>query len=92
MARGAKFWPDGSFCLWCSPVVAFVGGRQEGCFPIGSLRSFELWAALVAARWGSLKGRRMFPSSHRGSPLTIQALTADSIYVANATVDTLISA
>lgn len=28
----------------------------------------------------------------RGSPLTIQALTADSIYVANATVDTLISA
>ena len=28
----------------------------------------------------------------RGSPLTIQALTADSIYVANATVDTLINA
>src|SRR6266704_189573 len=28
----------------------------------------------------------------RGSPLTIQALTADSIYVANATVDTLIAA
>lgn len=28
----------------------------------------------------------------RGSPLTIQALTADSIYVANATVDTLITA
>src|SRR5437867_3203179 len=28
----------------------------------------------------------------RGSPLTIQALTADSIYVANATVDTLIGA
>jgi ABC-type nitrate/sulfonate/bicarbonate transport system substrate-binding protein len=28
----------------------------------------------------------------RGSPLTIQALTADSIYIANATVDTLINA
>ena len=28
----------------------------------------------------------------RGSPLTIQALTADSIFVANATVDTLINA
>jgi ABC-type nitrate/sulfonate/bicarbonate transport system substrate-binding protein len=28
----------------------------------------------------------------RGSPLTIQALTADSVYMANATVDTLISA
>jgi len=28
----------------------------------------------------------------RGSPLTIQALTADSVYIANATVDTLISA
>ena len=45
-------------------------------------------------RWDSSirKGLEVPIVTMRGSPLTIQALTADSIYVANATVDTLISA
>ena len=45
-------------------------------------------------RWVSLskEGLDVPIVTMRGSPLAIQALTADSIYIANATVDTLISA
>src|SRR5262249_17130364 len=66
-------------------------------FPIGesskTLSYSPLW---VAAKMGlgffEREGLDVPIITMRGSPLTIQALTADSIYVANATVDTLITA
>jgi len=64
--------------------------QREFAFPIGeSSKTFELRSALVAGKMGFFdkEGLEVPIVTMRGSPLTIQALTADSIYVANATVD-----
>src|SRR5262245_34298509 len=64
-------------------------------FPIGeSSKTLSYGPLWVAAKMGFFEreGLEVPIVTMRGSPLTIQALTADSIYVANATVDTLISA
>ena len=64
-------------------------------FPIGeSSKTLSYGPLWVAAKMGFFEkeGLDVPIVTMRGSPLTIQALTADSIYVANATVDTLISA
>jgi ABC-type nitrate/sulfonate/bicarbonate transport system substrate-binding protein len=69
--------------------------QEKFRFPIGeSSKTLSYGPLWVAAKMGFFEkeGLDVPIVTMRGSPLTIQALTADSIYVANATVDTLISA
>ncbi len=77
-------------------LLAFKTFAQEKVkFPIGeSSKTLSYGPLWVAAKMGFFEreGLEVPIVTMRGSPLTIQALTADSIYVANATVDTLISA
>ena len=64
-------------------------------FPIGeSSKTLSYGPLWIAGKMGFFdkEGLEVPIVTMRGSPLTIQALTADSIYIANATVDTLISA
>jgi ABC-type nitrate/sulfonate/bicarbonate transport system substrate-binding protein len=87
-----------AFCLallitlfFSQPVIA----QEKFRFPIGeSSKTLSYGPLWVAAKMGFFdkEGLDVPIVTMRGSPLTIQALTADSIYVANATVDTLISA
>ena len=69
--------------------------QEKVRFPIGeSSKTLSYGPLWVAGKMGFFEreGLEVPIITMRGSPLTIQALTADSIYVANATVDTLISA
>src|SRR5688572_1236991 len=69
--------------------------QEKFRFPIGeSSKTLSYGPLWVAGKMGFFEkeGLDVPIVTMRGSPLTIQALTADSIYVANATVDTLISA
>ena len=69
--------------------------QEKFRFPIGeSSKTLSYGPLWVAAKLGFFdkEGLEVPIVTMRGSPLTIQALTGDSIYVANATVDTLISA
>ena len=72
-----------------------VRAQEKFRFPIGeSSKTLSYGPLWVAAKMGFFEkeGLDVPIVTMRGSPLTIQALTADSIYVANATVDTLINA
>jgi ABC-type nitrate/sulfonate/bicarbonate transport system substrate-binding protein len=77
-------------------LLAFKTFAQEKVkFPIGeSSKTLSYGPLWIAGKMGFFEreGLEVPIITMRGSPLTIQALTADSIYVANATVDTLISA
>src|SRR5262245_18903565 len=85
-------------------LVVFIGSvflasrssaQEKIRFPIGeSSKTLSYGPLWVAAKMGFFEreGLDVPIVTMRGSLLTIQALTADSIYVANATVDTLISA
>src|SRR5215468_1156851 len=69
--------------------------QEKVRFPIGeSSKTLSYGPLWVAAKMGFFEkeGLDVPIITMRGSPLTIQALTADSIYVANATVDTVITA
>ena len=75
--------------------LSLVRGQEKVRFPIGeSSKTLSYGPLWVAAKMGFFEkeGLDVPIVTMRGSPLTIQALSADSIYVANATVDTLISA
>src|ERR1044071_2032064 len=75
--------------------VDFCAAQEKFRFPIAeSSKTLSYGPLWVAAKMGFFEkeGLEVPIVTMRGSPLTIQALTADSIYVANATVDTLISA
>ena len=87
------------FVAGCLLMLGLVGGRLEAQekfrFPIGeSSKTLSYGPLWVAAKMGFFEkeGLDVPIVTMRGSPLTIQALSADSIYVANATVDTLINA
>lgn len=76
-------------------MVSTVSAQEKIRFPIGeSSKTLSYGPLWVASKMGfyEREGLDVPIITMRGSPLTIQALTADSIYVANATVDTLISA
>ncbi len=77
-------------------VVALPCAAQEKFrFPIGeSSKTLSYGPLWVAAKMNFFEreGLEVPIITMRGSPLTIQALTADSIFVASAGVDTLISA
>ncbi|HEY7166852.1 MAG TPA: ABC transporter substrate-binding protein [Candidatus Binatia bacterium] len=75
----------------CQPCFA----QEKMRFPIGeSSKTLSYGPLWVAQKMGFFEreGLDVPIVTMRGSPLTIQALTADSIHVANATVDTLIAA
>lgn len=77
--------------LFSSTSVA----QEKFRFPIGeSSKTLSYGPLWVAAKMGFFEkeGLDVPIVTMRGSPLTIQALTADSIYIASATVDTLINA
>ena len=77
--------------ILASPCLA----QERVRFPIGeSSKTLSYGPLWVAGKMGFFEkeGLEVPIVTMRGSPLTIQALTADSIYIANATVDTLISA
>ena len=79
------------FCLFTGDADA----QDKFRFPIAeSSKTLSYGPLWVAAKMGFFEkeGLDVPIVTMRGSPLTIQALTADSIYVANATVDTLINA
>jgi ABC-type nitrate/sulfonate/bicarbonate transport system substrate-binding protein len=83
--------------LWIFPVLlaAPCTAQEKIRFPIGeSSKTLSYGPLWVAAKMGfyEREGLEVPIVTMRGSPLTIQALTADSIYVASATVDTLINA
>jgi ABC-type nitrate/sulfonate/bicarbonate transport system substrate-binding protein len=76
-------------------IVASCSAQEKVRFPIGeSSKTLSYGPLWVAGKMGFFEreGLDVPIVTMRGSPLTIQALTADSIYIANATVDTLISA
>src|SRR5499427_6286931 len=80
-----------SVFIWATPAFA----QEKIRFPIGeSSKTLSYGPLWVAAKMGFFERESLDVPivTMRGSPLTIQALTADSIYVANATVDTLITA
>ena len=80
--------------LFCMAAVR-LEAQEKVRFPIGeSSKTLSYGPLWVAAKMGFFEkeGLDVPIVTMRGSPLTIQALTADSIYVANATVDTLINA
>ncbi len=69
--------------------------QEKFRFPIGeSSKTLSYGPLWVAAKMGFFERENLDVPiiTMRGSPLTIQALTADSIYVASAGVDALISA
>jgi ABC-type nitrate/sulfonate/bicarbonate transport system substrate-binding protein len=69
--------------------------QEKVRFPIGeSSKTLSYGPLWIASKMGFFEreGLDVPIITMRGSPLTVQALTADSIYVANATVDTLIGA
>ena len=77
--------------LLAAPCTA----QERFRFPIAeSSKTLSYGPLWVAAKMGYFEreGLDVPIVTMRGSPLTIQALTADSIYIANATVDTLINA
>jgi NitT/TauT family transport system substrate-binding protein len=87
---------------WIATVLLLVAAFAWPCwaqekvrFPIGeSSKTLSYGPLWIAQKMGYFEreGLDVPIVTMRGSPLTIQALTADSIYVANATVDTLINA
>src|SRR5262245_48882925 len=74
-------------------LVLSANAQEKVRFPIGeSSKTLSYGPLWVASKMGFFEreGLEVPIVTMRGSPLTIQALTADSIYIANATVDTLI--
>ncbi len=83
-----------SLVLVSAPLSSSLA-QEKLRFPIGeSSKTLSYGPLWVAQKLGFFEreGLDVPIITMRGSPLTIQALTADSIYIANATVDTLISA
>ena len=78
-----------------SVVVSPAQAQEKIRFPIGesskTLSYGPLWIA-KSQGFFEREGLDVPIVTMRGSPLTIQALQAESIYIANATVDTLIGA
>lgn len=97
MAR-ARLVGRAIFCVIVSVTMLLAApclAQEKVRFPIGeSSKTLSYGPLWIAGKMGFFdrEGLDVPIVTMRGSPLTIQALTADSIYVASATVDTLISA
>jgi ABC-type nitrate/sulfonate/bicarbonate transport system substrate-binding protein len=83
------------FLIFAVLVGSPCFAQEKVRFPIGeSSKTLSYGPLWIAQKQGFFEreGLDVPIITMRGSPLTIQALTADSIFVANATVDTLIGA
>jgi NitT/TauT family transport system substrate-binding protein len=92
LARYARF---GILLIVAVSFASTVLAQEKARFPIGeSSKTLSYGPLWIAAKMGFFEreGLDVPIVTMRGSPLTIQALTADSIHVASATVDTLIGA
>src|ERR687897_787585 len=94
MGKGSTICQFGTPDLDYGLRLALLGAGKSSLSDRRVIKDVELWASMGRAETRVFRAARIGRADHymRGSPLTIQALTADSIYVANATVDTLISA
>ena len=93
--RGAKIAHAIALLVFVVMFALPCAAQEKFRFLVGeSSKTLSYGPLWVAAKMGFFEreGLDVPIITMRGSPLTIQALTADSIYVANATVDTLISA
>jgi ABC-type nitrate/sulfonate/bicarbonate transport system substrate-binding protein len=93
--RGSRITRAAVLWLFALLSAAPCLAQEKIRFPIGeSSKTLSYGPLWVAAKMGfyEREGLEVPIVTMRGSPLTIQALTADSIYVASATVDTLINA
>jgi len=86
-----KIWCVAGCLLMLGLNVGRIEAQEKLRFPIGeSSKTLSYGPLWVASKMGFFdkEGLEVPIVTMRGSPLTIQALTADSIYIANATVDT----
>src|SRR5437867_3660038 len=93
--RGAKIAHAIALLVFVVMFALPCAAQEKFRFPIGeSSKTLSYGPLWVAAKMGFFERESLDAPiiTMRGSPLTIQALTADSIYVASAGVDALISA
>jgi ABC-type nitrate/sulfonate/bicarbonate transport system substrate-binding protein len=93
--RGAKIAHAIALLVFVVMFGLPCAAQEKFRFPIGeSSKTLSYGPLWVAAKMGFFERENLDVPiiTMRGSPLTIQALTADSIYVASAGVDALISA
>lgn len=95
MVMGQRMARAAAIFLFAFMFAAPCAAQEKFRFPIAeSSKTLSYGPLWVASKMGYFQreGLDVPIVTMRGSPLTIQALTADSIYIANATVDTLINA
>ena len=93
--RGAKIAHAIALLVFVVMFALPCAAQEKFGFPIGeSSKTLSYGPLWVAAKMGFFERESLDVPiiTMRGSPLTIQALTTDSIFVASAGVDTLISA
>jgi ABC-type nitrate/sulfonate/bicarbonate transport system substrate-binding protein len=93
--RGSRIAHAIALLVFVAMFALPCAAQEKFRFPMGeSSKTLSYGPLWVAAKMGFFEreGLEVPIITMRGSPLTIQALTADSIYVASAGVDTLISA
>ena len=93
--RGSRIAHAIALLVFVAMFALPCAAQEKFRFPMGeSSKTLSYGPLWVAAKMGFFEreGLDVPIITMRGSPLTIQALTADSIYVASAGVDTLISA
>ena len=90
--RGSRIAQAIAFLVFVAAFALPCAAQEKFRFPMGeSSKTLSYGPLWVAAKMGFFEreGLEVPIITMRGSPLTIQALTADSIYVASAGVDTL---
>ena len=97
MTKRAKshFFRLGLALLWACLLSQVCQAQEKTRFPIGeSSKTLSYGPLWIAAKMGFFdrEGLDVPIVTMRGSPLILQALTADSIYIGNATTDSIIAA
>src|SRR5215813_1125939 len=93
--RGSTIAQAIAFLVFVAAFALPCAAQEKFRFPMGeSSKTLSYGPLWVAAKMGFFEreGLEVPIITMRGSPLTIQALTADSIFVASAGVDALIAA
>src|SRR5215468_4424489 len=93
--RGSRIAQAIAFLVFVAAFALPCAAQEKFRFPMGeSSKTLSYGPLWVAAKMGFFEreGLEVPIITMRGSPLTIQALTADSIFVASAGVDALIAA
>src|SRR5262249_14850088 len=91
--KGSRIAQAIAFLVFVAAFALLCGAQKKFRFPMGeSSKPLSYGPLWVAAKMGFFEreGLEVPIITMRGSPLTIQALTADSIFVASAGVDALI--